>query len=133
MEFKADKIFADYDENELLIIAFSGKTGNEDIYLIIQDAFDRKDEQEIELGMNTFHIEINDQSRSGYGGISEIELWKNMLSIKLDKTGKENLKVENEIINIGLNINEKEFVNLTEKLKVIFEPEKKIITAYNTV
>ncbi len=133
MEFKADEIFADYDENGLLIIAFSGKTENESIYLMIQDAFDRNDEQEIELGMNTFYIEINDQSKSGYGGISEIELCKNLLSIKLNETGKKNLKVENKRINIGINISEKEFVNLTEKLKVIFEPEKKIITTYNTV
>ena len=133
MEFKAEKIFADYDENGLLIVGFFGKFKNEEFNLIIQDAYDREDEQEIELGMDTFYLEINDQSRSGYGGIEQLELWKSLLRLKLNRIGKENLKIKSEILDIQLNINEKEFTNLREKLIVIFEPEKEIKTAYNTV
>ncbi|RBP26417.1 immunity protein 10 of polymorphic toxin system [Oceanihabitans sediminis] len=131
MELKAEKIFADYDENGLLIIGFSGKLSNEDFYLIIQDASDREDEQEIELGMDTFHIEVNDQSRGGYGGITELELWKNTLHLKLNEVGKKNLKTDSEIIDIRMKLSEPEFVNLSEKLNIIFEPEKEIKTAYN--
>lgn len=133
MDFKADNLFADYDENDILIIAFSGKIKNEDAYLIIQDAYDRNDEQEIELGMNTFYIEINDQSTSGYGGIKEIKLYKNLLSINLDKTGMANLNLENNKIEIELELDENKFENLTEKLALIFKHEQKVKTTYNTV
>lgn len=69
MNFKAKEIHADYDQNDLLIIGFSGEVDNEKISLMIQDAYDRENEQEIELGMNTFYIELNEQSKGGYGGI----------------------------------------------------------------
>ena len=42
------------------IVFFSGSSDNRKIYFVIQDAFEREEEQEIKLGMNTFSIKYQD-------------------------------------------------------------------------
>lgn len=126
ISFKAQEVYADYDPNDLLIIGFSGKMNNEDVYFMIQDAYDREDEQEIELGMDTYYLEWNDQSQGGYGGISELVVYRNKIHIELNKIGRKNLKIKDEILSIEFDLNDKAFLNLTEKLKLIFEPEEEV-------
>lgn len=120
IKFKATEVYADYDENDLLIIGFSSA----DNYFMIQDAFDREDEQEIELGMDTFYIELNDQSQGSYGGISRLHLYQNLISLTLNDIGKSHLNTEANHINIELDINAEKLIDLKDKLTLIFAVEK---------
>lgn len=131
MNFKADEVFTDYNQDYILNCIFSGTIDGQKNYLMIQDAYDREDEQEINLGMDTFYIETQDQSRGGYGGIKEIELGRDYLHIELNEIGKKNLKLTNSTLKISFDINHKSILNLKEKLNEIFEPEKDVKITYN--
>jgi len=131
MKFKAKEVFADYDENNVLIIGFSGAENDlgESIYFMIQDS-EEYDTQDQQLGMDTYYIEKNDQSIGGYGGIKELILDKNRIRIHLDKKGVENLKETK--IEIEFDYGANEYDKLKKRLHQIFSPDiLKII--YNTL
>lgn len=119
MKFKAKEIFADFDENEILIIMFSGDSNDqgETVYFMIQNSkeYDDQDEQ---LNMETYYIEKNDQSMGGYGGIKELRLDKNRIQIEFDNKGIENL-IEKKI-EIEFECNDNEYDNLRKKLNQVF-------------
>ena len=119
MKFKAKEVFADYDENKVLIIAFSGVVtkNNEPVYFMIQDSIEY-DEQDIGLGLNKYYIEKNNQSMSGYGGLKKLTLARNSIQIELDQVGIENLKETN--IEIEFECNSVKFENLENRLERIF-------------
>jgi hypothetical protein len=131
MKFTAKEIFADYDENEILIIGFLGEATEQDdqIYFMIQDS-NEYDHQDKELGMDTYYIEKNDQSMSGYGGVKELRLSKNKIQIDLDQKGIERLEETN--IEIDFECNFDEFKNLHERLNQIFSSGE-LKTTYNKV
>lgn len=131
MDFKADEVYVDYNIDDILNCIFSGTSNGQKIYLMIQDAFDREDEQEIKLGMDTFFIEFQDQARGGYGGIQEIELSRDYLRIELNDVGKKNLKLKADTLKITFALNDAAILNLKETLNEIFEPEKDVKTTYN--
>ena len=56
-------------EENISILGFS--EGNK--YFQIQESQDY-DEQDINLGLNTYHIEFNDQKNGRYGGIEKIKM-----------------------------------------------------------
>ncbi|MBL4704285.1 MAG: hypothetical protein JKY54_07175 [Flavobacteriales bacterium] len=128
MRFKAKEIFADYDENDVLIIAFSGDTDHLSgpIYFMIQ--YSEDDSQDRQLGIDTYYIEKNDQSMGGYGGIIELRLDKNRIQIDLSQKGTEHLKEINIEIEFECNIDE--FGNLQKRLNQIFS-NGELIRTYN--
>ncbi|MBB3118229.1 hypothetical protein FHS03_001260 [Massilia violacea] len=56
------------------------------------------DEQDEELGMDTAHIEIEDQSRSGYGGIASLAWDGGELCIRLNERGRKFLSVDGSVL-----------------------------------
>ena len=119
MKFRAKDIFANYDENKVLIIAFSGVVtdNNEPAYFMIQDSIEY-DEQDIDLDLNKYYIEKNNQSMGGYGGIKKLKLARNRIQIELDQIGIENLKETN--IEIEFECNSVKFKNLENRLERVF-------------
>jgi len=120
VKFKAKEIFANYDENGVLVIGFSGNSTDQGrpIYFMIQDS-DEYDVQDKRLNMDTYYVEKNEQSMGGYGGVKEIKLDKNRIQFELDQKGKENLKEKN--IEIEFGCSDEEFTNLWKKLNQIFK------------
>lgn len=114
MKFKADQIFADYDENDVLIIGFSS---GDKKYFMIQHT-DEYDDQDKELGMDTYYIEKNDQGFGMYGGIEKIALNRNEIVFELDEEAKEHLC--EEFIEICFDCDEDTFSNLKLRLQQIF-------------
>ncbi len=119
MEFRAKEIFADYDENDVLIIGFLGDSTEqgEPTYFIIQDS-EEYDEQDRQLGMDTYYIEKNDQSMGGYGGISEVYLRRNKIKIEFNSVGIGHVK--EKFIEIEFECNEMIFNNLQQKINQVF-------------
>jgi Immunity protein 10 len=114
VHFETDSVFIEETDLDVLIVGFY----KEDNYLMIQQSLDEYDEQDIRLGMNTYHIERDDQSFGGYGGVEKINLSRNAIEVKLDKTGRENLQCDG--VEIDFETDDENHEILTEKLKYIF-------------
>jgi len=74
------------DMDELWLVGFADDEVNTRDYLTLQRAFE-DDEQDVALGMNTYHVERNDQKWSGYGGIAAFELKRDRVKITFTKEG----------------------------------------------
>ena len=62
-------------------------------YFMLQRAFEF-DEQDIELGIDTYHFEIGDQGCSSYGGIERFELGRNVAHIEFHHRTALELEIE---------------------------------------
>lgn len=127
LKFNSENVFCNYDESGLLVIAFSSEKGTP-FYFLIQDAYDRNDPQEIELGQDTYYIEFNSQTQSCYGGIQNIELQKGSLKIYLTEAGRKKLQLEEGKLTIEFD--ELKSQELKEKMNSIFKFEDEVKTKY---
>jgi hypothetical protein len=90
----------------------------EENYLMIQKSLDAPDPQEVEFGMGGYHIERDDQSYGGYGGVSQIFLERGSVEFQLDETGRKNLECDG--VKVDFETDDETFELLAEKLKLIF-------------
>ena len=113
LHFETDAVEVDDEDGDVLIIGFY----TEDNYLMIQTAY-QFDEQDVKLGMDTYHIERDDQSYGGYGGVAKIILQRAHIEVALDEVGKKNLQCDG--LKIDFDTDEETYQQLEEKLKEIF-------------
>lgn len=76
-----DIIYQISDENSFLI-GFADDSNDPNEYIIAEKAFEF-DEQDIELGMDTYYFEYADQSNSGYGLCDKVILRRNEICFVL--------------------------------------------------
>jgi len=100
MNIKAKEITITKNDG-ILIICFLDE--EEQKYFMIQDALNEYDKHDIELGMDTYYIEMNDQIFSTYGGILGIKMDRQRIVFSLDTIGRERLKDHEIVINFFLN------------------------------
>jgi len=94
-KFTANHIFNE-DDSYMIMLGFADDEFEPSQFVIIQKAHEY-DDQDMKLGMDKLHIQVEDQSRSQYGGISAINVTGNSLVIKLDDSGKSSLKINGDI------------------------------------
>ncbi|NVD97302.1 Imm10 family immunity protein [Massilia sp. BJB1822] len=93
MDYKiAAKTISIEEDEYSLTIGFLDDGKEPHKYVLLQKTLE-PDEQDEELGMNVAHIEIEDQARSGYGGIASIAVDDGGLCIRLNEKGKKFLDV----------------------------------------
>lgn len=114
LSFEAQDVAIEENEFDVLVIGFY----TEENYLMIQQSLGDYDEQDVNSGMDTYHIERDDQSYGGYGGVKQINLLRKLIEVDLDKTGKENLDCD--AVRIDFQIDDETYALLKEKLKQIF-------------
>ena len=114
LHFETDAVEIEETDLGVLIVGFY----TEETYLMIQQSLEEYDEQDIRSGMNTYHIERDDQSFGGYGGVERINLARNSIAVELDETGKANLECEG--MTVDFETDDENYQLLTEKLKYIF-------------
>jgi hypothetical protein len=120
LEYTATNVFADYDDNDVLIIAFGelvdGEVQNS---FQIQDTFEY-DEQDEARGEDLYYIMLEDSEgyTGTYGGIKQITLSATNLQVELDEVGQKTLEVSQ--IKIDYQIEEKAYLNLREKTELVF-------------
>lgn len=112
--FKSETVEIETTEFDILTVGFY----TEENYLIIQQSFDESDKQDVESGMKTYHIERDDQSLGGYGGVEQINLSRNSIEVELNETGKENLECDS--VKVDFDTDNENYQLLTEKLRQIF-------------
>lgn len=106
INFVAETVEIEENNLEVLILGFYA----EENYLMIQKSLDIED--------SNYHIERDDQSFGGYGGVERISLSPNSIEFILDKTGKENLQCDR--INVEFEADEETHELLSEKLTIVF-------------
>lgn len=92
-------------ENGLDILGFSEQEDGDGRYLLLQKSH-HFDEQDRALGMDKIHVQISDESRSCYGGISEIEMLSDRIVFSFDERssailgvhGRLNVKVDESLL-----------------------------------
>ena len=114
LHFETDSALVENTDVDVLVVGFY----TEENYLMIQQSLEEYDEQDKRLGMDTYHIERDDQSYGGYGGVGQINLSRNRIEVKLDETGKKNLECEGVVVDFETD--DENYELLTEKLRLIF-------------
>jgi len=115
VKFSADKItYGIHQEENYYMIGFSDNGDEPDQYVMVQRAVSF-DEQDIELGMNSYYFEYSDQSNSGYGICKDVILKRDKAVFKL----KEN--AINNIISIEITFENEELIENWNKFKNIFD------------
>ncbi|MFJ2319665.1 MULTISPECIES: Imm10 family immunity protein [unclassified Pseudomonas] len=72
MDIKFSAIYFDASsEDEVLTVALSDNAHEPEDFLILQRATE-VDEQDVELGQDTYHVEIGNPGLAGYGGVDEV-------------------------------------------------------------
>ena len=71
--FRAESVVSEHPDEVCHFVGFADKKYETEIYLMLQRSYE-EEEQDIQLGMNTYHIEWCDQKKSGYGGITQFVL-----------------------------------------------------------
>lgn len=94
-KFTASHVFNE-DDGYMVTLGFADDEFEPSQFVIIQRAHEY-DDQDIKLGMDKLHIQVEDQSRTQYGGVSSIDVMDGYLLIKLDDKAKASLKVDGDI------------------------------------
>lgn len=83
LKFIANKVMSETNkEEDYYLIGFSDDKDEPDQYVILEKAI-TFDEQDAELGMDTYYFEYSDQSNSGYGICKNVLLENNRVLFEL--------------------------------------------------
>ncbi len=120
------KFFASHTFNEddgfTAMLGFSDDQFEPSKFLIVQRAHEY-DDQDIKLGMDNLHIQLEDQSRAYYGGVTSISVVANTLLLKLNHSAKSSLLVDGDI-EIILDLNNPNLKETLLELELVAEREK---------
>jgi hypothetical protein len=115
VKFLADKITYEINTDEdYYMIGFSDNGDEPDQYVILQRAI-VFDEQDIELGMDTYYFEYSDQSNSGYGVCKNVNIEVDKVLFELRE------KVLGDIELIEIIFEQNKAITDWNKFKHIFE------------
>jgi hypothetical protein len=70
---QAESVAVEHPKRGCHLVGFADQAPDTKTYLLLQRAF-AFDEQDVALGMDTYHVEWCGQHTSGYGGISRFQL-----------------------------------------------------------
>ena len=113
LHFKAAEIENGVNDYGVLVVGFHSA----DHYVTIQ--LDESDEEDENLGMNTYHIERDDQSFGNYGGVEQVILSNRQVKVIPNKKGKKFLKCTEIVIKFDLNSTQ--LAKLKKNLSTIFK------------
>ena len=81
--FHASCIVHEHPDGECHLVGFADNKHGTELYLMLQRSYE-DDEQDIKLGMNTYHVEWCDQGSSSYGGITRFTLKPNAAEVSFE-------------------------------------------------
>jgi hypothetical protein len=121
MKFNASIVNIAKDENDVLVIGFMENESYNN-YLTIQYSNDF-DEQDLSLNWSKYYIDLSNKGGC-YNCITEINIAKNSIEIMLNEHGNKKLKTNQIVISYFLGV--KEYANLLETIRTVFEDESKV-------
>lgn len=117
LEFKATVVSVD-EQDEAYIVGFADDEMEPTQYITLQRSIE-DDEQDDELGLNTYFLEIGDPAVSGYGGISSAILKQGQLELGIQQPSDYAEEVEQIIVHFQLSKEGME--QLASQLELIFQ------------
>lgn len=124
MKADADEVATTSGDDGVLVVGFAGTSAGGDFSMILMRNVDPGPTgQDVALGHDTYYVEIDDQSRGGYGGIAAAELSRDRLTITFDETGQHRLGLGDDTIDIAFELADDAFADLAKRLGQIFEHE----------
>lgn len=106
LRFECEGIFIEETDLDVLIVGFHA----DEEYFVIQ--------QSLDIENAVYHIERDDQSYGGYGGVDRIALTRDRLEVTLNETGRKNLQRDG--VEIDFETDDETYRQLVEKLVLIF-------------
>jgi hypothetical protein len=88
--FEAECVVVAHPDGECHLVGFADRKFGTQVYLMLHRAFEF-DEQDVDLGMDTYHVEWCDQRNSGYGGIERFELRPGGADVMFDAMAREEM------------------------------------------
>jgi len=126
-EFKAGKIAIETSKRDnYYLFGLADDEKNTQEYLIFQKSI-KADEQDKDLGMDTYHLEIDDQAYSGYGICDKIVLSRDRLLIEISKKANKIVKKFDTVI-VHFKATDKKFEEMIKMLKVILDDKSALLT-----
>jgi hypothetical protein len=118
VRFHANTVVVDDSDKELILVGFADDMcGRYRDALMVQRSYEF-DEQDVGPGMDRVYIERNEQSRGGYGGIRQFDLYRDRVSVALDDTmGK---RLGGDLFEITFQVDEDRFSSLRSGLAAVF-------------
>ncbi|MDR2011563.1 MAG: hypothetical protein LBQ20_00660 [Rhodanobacter sp.] len=127
--FEAKCVAVEHPDGVCHLVGFADSKFNTKTYFMLQRDFEGvSDEQEIELGMDNYHIEWCGQENSGYGGVSQFVLSQGGAEIAFALDGVENLNGM-ERLSISFQLTSSEYATLQEALGHIFRGSGCLVVA----
>ena len=112
----ANRVFTE-DDGITNTVAFRDDAQGADAYLLVQLAHEFSQE-DLELGMNTVYLELGDEMRATYGGLTAIEVAPTSILFRLDSESAADLKVDGGI-KIALDVEGPKLAEALERLAAI--------------
>ena len=94
-QLEADHVYS-FDDEDMVMVGFADDRVNPSRYVILQKSKTCA-EQDRQLGLDQIHIEVEDQSRSTYGGIKSINLEDDQLIIAITQEARMALNIDGDI------------------------------------
>lgn len=94
-QFIARRIIVEGDDSAV-VIGFADDEFSPSRFVLIQKSL-KVDERDRAMGFDKVHIQIEGQSRSGYGGIVEVWAGHDRLTVLLDQAARAALKIDGDI------------------------------------
>ncbi|WP_440064735.1 Imm10 family immunity protein [Streptosporangium sp. OZ121] len=120
MRFAADKVNLDEDwDDEVLEVVVVGSEGALTRSLSFQRSLHDPDEQEIQLGWDTYSVSMED-GKTDYGCLSEVQLSGGRLTLNFLPDVAESLGWP-EVVEVDLRVSEEEIAEMATVLRSILE------------
>jgi hypothetical protein len=106
-EFEAKCVAVECLDGETQLVGFADQKFDTQTYLMLQRAFEH-DAQDVEQGMDTFHVEWCSEDLSGYGGIARFVLKADGADVTFDLEAADALGMQQLSISFHLSAPERE-------------------------
>jgi hypothetical protein len=106
------------DMDDYWLVGFADEKFDTKQYLMLQRSF-ADDEQDVRLGMNTYHVERDGQQWGCYGGIERFELQRDRVNIAFTEKGRKCLGSVSAM-EITFHVSDRQFRRLKDRLGRIF-------------
>ncbi len=120
IKFYASAVAIVDPDDVCLLVGFADDASDPQHYLMLQRDFEGSvDKQDVDLGLDTYHVEWRDQSCSLYGGITRFVLHRDRVESHFSPEGTAALDGATHA-HIGFDLDEPEFRLLRQRLTDIF-------------
>ena len=117
-EFEAECVTGKHPDDKCHLVGFADKSQSTRYYLMLQRALGH-DEQDVQLGMDTYHAEWCDQRNSWYGGIKQFMLTPNQAVVVFDSEAADLINDMSRLL-ISFQVPPAEHAGLQQALSHIF-------------